>query len=81
MNKFELILQIEAFFKSRYNAWCLGITDRPMEREFELRHPKNWHVWEADTQEIAKEIEELFVQKGCKCVYGDSGRFIYMFSS
>jgi len=52
-----------------------------MEREFELRHPINWHVWEANSEDIAVGIEELFVQKGCKCIYGDSGRFVFIFST
>jgi len=50
-----------------------------MEMEFELKHPKNWHVCETDSEDDAKEIVELFIQKGCKNVYSDSGNFIFIF--
>jgi hypothetical protein len=79
MQKFQLILMIESFIKSDYSAWSIGITDRSMEKEFELKPPKNWHAWEADSEDSAKEIKELFVQKGCKSVYGDNGHFVYIF--
>jgi hypothetical protein len=79
MQKFQLILMIESFIKSDYPAWSIGITNRPMEKEVELKHPKNWQAWETDSEDNAKEIEELFIQKGCKCVYRDTGRFVYIF--
>jgi hypothetical protein len=52
-----------------------------MEKEFELKHPKSWHVWETDSvADSAKEIIELFIQKGCKSVYnGDNDYFVYIF--
>ena len=79
MQNFQLILMIESFIKKDYSAWSIGITDRSMEKGFELKHPKSWHVWESDAEDSAKEIKELFVKKGCKCVYTDSGHFVYIF--
>jgi hypothetical protein len=79
MKKFQLILMLESFIKTDYPTWSIGITNRPMEMEFELKHPKSWHVCETDSEDDAKEIVELFIQKGCKNVYGDSGNFIFIF--
>ena len=81
MTKFELILMIEALIETNYNAWSIGTTNRPVEREPELKRPKNWHVWEADSEDTAMDIEELFIRKGCKGVYGDVGKFIFIFSA
>jgi hypothetical protein len=81
MTKFELILKIEAFIKANYDMWSIGTTNRPMERESELKHPINWHVWEAESEDVAMDIEELFIRKGCKGVYGDVGRSVFIFST
>jgi hypothetical protein len=81
MQKFQLILMIESFIKTDYSAWSIGITNRSMEREFELKHPKSWHVWEADSEDSAKGIKELFIHKGCKNAYGDNGHFVFIFLS
>jgi hypothetical protein len=81
MKNFQLILLIESFIKSDYTAWSIGITNRPMERELELKHPKNWHAWETDSADSAKIIKELFIQKGCKNAYGDNDHFVFIFST
>lgn len=81
MDKFQLILLIEGIAKGNYQIWTIGITDKPEERRKERGNPREWHVFEASSEEIAKDIVELFIQKGCKRVVGKqyNGHYIFIY--
>ncbi len=82
MEKFQLILLIEGIIKGNYPIWTIGVTDKPEEKKKERGNPREWYVWEANSEEIAYDMQEFFIQKGCKRVVGKHGNgkniFIYL---
>jgi hypothetical protein len=44
-----------------YSLWTIGITTDPDERKDNHNDPKHWQQWEADSLEIAQEVETYFI--------------------
>jgi len=86
MNKADLITAIEAKRGSTsYSIWYIGITDDPARRkaehETEKQNTTYWKDWHADTEAIARDIEQYFLKKG---MHGGTGggehpTYVYMF--
>jgi hypothetical protein len=47
-----------------YSVWTVGITNDPERRRGEHGNPSVWYYWEADSERIAREVEEHFLEKG-----------------
>lgn len=62
MNESEIKSVIEKIV-NYYPAWTIGITDDPERRRTEHGNPKVWHHWKADTEAIARNVEEYFIKK------------------
>jgi len=80
MNEDEIIKGVEKIV-NYYEIWTIGITDDPDRRKKEHGDPKNWHQWEADTEEIARNVEKHFIVKGMQGASGggDTPNFVYIF--
>ena len=72
MNKVAIILGIE---RELFNAqtgvhlqrWAIGVTKNPenLRKSFERRNRgERWKQWEADSEEIARSIQELYLNRG-----------------
>ena len=70
---------------TEYSHWTIGITDDPERRRKEHRSDGkdtgSWTVWEADTEDIARSVEEYFIDKGMNGAGGGQGtpNFVYIF--
>ena len=64
-----------------YSSWTIGVTDDPARRRREHSNPNVWHHWNADTDQIARNVEAHFVAKGMKGGSGGTGRadYVYIF--
>jgi len=49
---------------SSYALWTIGVTSDPETLEFEPGTPAGWHRWDADSDEIARNVKQHFVSKG-----------------
>ena len=47
-----------------YSLWGIGLTANPDQREVEIGNPMGWRLFEADTEQVAKNVEAHFVGKG-----------------
>lgn len=62
-----------------YPLWTIGLTDQPEQREIEIGYLIGWQLFEADTEQVAKNVEAHFVGKGMKRDTGRRGtRAIYV---
>ena len=65
-----------------YGLWTIGLTIDPGRREVNIGNPIGWRLFEADTEQVAKNVEAHFVRRGMK---GDSGgrasgaKYVYIF--
>jgi len=64
-----------------YSAWTIGVTDDPERRKREHGNPSVWYQWDADSEQVARNVEAYFVEKGMK---GDTGGvggadYVYIF--
>lgn len=65
-----------------YSLWTIGLADDPDRREVELGNPIGWRLFEADTEEAAKNVESHFVGKGMKGAAGRSAseaKYVFIF--
>jgi len=46
-----------------YSMWTIGITTEPEERKEQHNNPKYWVQWEADSLDIAREVENYFLNE------------------
>ena len=82
MTERELIQAVEAGRQPySYGAWTIGITDNPERRKAEHNNPGLWKHWRADSETIARSVENYFLDKGMK---GDVGggfnpNYVYIF--
>ncbi|PKB71251.1 MAG: hypothetical protein BZY87_06455 [SAR202 cluster bacterium Io17-Chloro-G6] len=53
-----------------YSLWTIGLTIDPGRREVEIGNPIGWRLFEADTEQAAKNVEAHFVGKGMKGATG-----------
>ena len=82
MKKKDIKIAIERVRgNTRYSSWTIGITDDPERRKGEHKNPKYWHDWRADTETIARNVEEHFIEKGMNGDVGggESPNYVYIF--
>jgi hypothetical protein len=69
-----------------YTAWTIGVTDNPerrkAEHDAEGKNTKYWKDWKADSETIARNVEQYFLDK--KKMKGGTGggdnpTFVYIF--
>jgi len=72
---------IEQIVNGRYSAWTVGVTDNPGRRRAEHGDPNAWHCWDADSETVARNVENYFLDKGMKGGSGGQGRadYVYIF--
>ena len=65
-----------------YSLWAIGLTDSPEVREMEVGNPMGWRQFDADNEQVARNVEAHFVGKGME---GDSvgrvtrAKYVYIF--
>lgn len=65
-----------------YSLWAIGLTDNPDQREVEIGNPMGWRQFDADNEQVARNIEAHFVGKGME---GDTvgrvtrAKYVYIF--
>ena len=66
---------------NNYSVWTVGVTDDPATRRTQHGNPSTWYHWDADTQQIARNVEAYFIAKGMKGGIGGSGSadYVYIF--
>jgi len=66
---------------TQYSVWTIGVTDNPTRRRVEHGNPTHWHQWNADTEDIARNVEAYFLAKGMQGGTGGAGRadYVYIF--
>jgi len=86
MQESEIIAAIQAKVGStRYGIWTIGITDDPQRRRTEHENnredTKHWSDWKADTEAIARTVEQYFLDKGMKggTGGGEHPTYVYVF--
>jgi hypothetical protein len=47
--------------KIDYSIWTIGITSEPEERKKYHSNPKYWVLWKADSESVAREVENYFL--------------------
>jgi len=64
-----------------YSAWTIGVTDDPARRRREHGNPSDWYQWDADSEQVARNVEAYFVEKGMKGDTGGGGGadYVYIF--
>lgn len=82
----ELKIEIEKQRgQSPYSYWTVGVTDDPKRRrgehDAEGENTKYWHCWKADTEMIARSVEEWVIGKGMKGGTGGGTHptYVYIF--
>lgn len=53
-----------------YSLWAIGLTNNPDQRETEIGNPMGWRQFDADNEQVARNVEAHFVGKGMQ---GDTG--------
>lgn len=86
MNEAQLKSTIERRKGSTsYSIWTIGITNDPERRknehENEGKNVKYWSHWTADSESIARKVEQHFLDKGMKGGGGggENPRYVYVF--
>jgi hypothetical protein len=86
LNEYQLKIEIEMKRgQSPYSYWIIGVTDDPTRRrgehDAEEKNTKYWHSWKADSEIIARSVEEWFLGKGMKGGMGEGAKptFVYIF--
>ena len=70
-----------------YGSWTIGITNDPKRRREEHnaegKNTSAWSHWEADSESIARNVEQYFLNKGMKGGAGGGSsptpRWVYIF--
>lgn len=64
----ETIKGIERNLESMqpYDAWHIGLSRDPDQREIELGYPAFWRYWELDTPDQARRVKDFFLHKGMR---------------
>ena len=57
----------------RYEVWTVGVTDNVDLRREEHGRPTIWHVWHAENEQTAKNVEKALQGKGMKAYTGNVG--------
>ena len=66
---------------TNYSVWTIGVTDDQTRRRSEHDNPSTWFQWDADTEQVARNVESYFVDKGMKGDTGGRGSadYVYIF--
>ena len=64
---------------TRYSIWTIGVTDDPNRCKGEYGNPSSWHHWDADSEQIARDVEAYYLDKGMKGDTGGGGRADYVY--
>ena len=80
-NEVGIKAEIEGFTSPDYSIWIIGVTDDPTRRRTQHGNPQDWHQWDADTEQIARDVEAYFIAKKMKGGTGGPGRadYVYIF--
>lgn len=64
-----------------YRLWTIGVTEDHSRRKSEHGNPQYWIAWAADSDAIARAVEQHFLDKGMKGGPGGPGtaKYIYIF--
>ena len=64
-----------------YFVWTIGVTDEPNRRRREHDNPRVWYHWDADSEQVARDVEAFFLGKGMKGGTGGGGwaDYVYIF--
>ena len=64
-----------------YSLWTIGLTDDPNTLEGNPSSPAGWHLWDADSDEVARNVEQHFVGKGMESSSGGfrGAEYVYIF--
>ena len=69
--------------QSPYAYWTIGITDNPTSRrgehDKEGKNTKYWHDWKADSEIVARRVEEWFLRKRMKGGTSGETQLIYVY--
>jgi hypothetical protein len=66
---------------THYSVWTIGVTDDPDRRREEHDNPDIWYHWNADSEQVARNVEAYFIDKGMKGGTGGGGGadYVYIF--
>lgn len=66
---------------THFSAWIIGVTDDPERRRREHGNPSVWYHWDADSEQVARNVEDYFLDEGMKGAPGGGGRadYVYIF--
>lgn len=67
----EIVAEIARITNRNYGGWHVGITSDPERRRGEHGDPAAWHVWDAQYEGAAREIERHML--GLGMVGGEGG--------
>ena len=85
MNAQSIITEIEGLAYGQYAQWTIGVTDNPDQRrrthESENKDTRRWSVWDANTEDEARDVERHFIGLGMQGGTGGRGRadYVYVF--
>jgi len=81
-----VIVEIEEHRKKyKYTSWTIGITNDNKRRKEEHKNDGKslgfWKDWKANSEQIARNVEKYFLEKGMKGGGGggDNPTFVYVF--
>jgi hypothetical protein len=86
MTKQDIIKAIEDKRGSiSYGSWTIGVTDDPETRkqqhENDGKNVSAWKHWKTDSEQIGRDVEAYFLEKGMKGGGGGGGKagYVYIF--
>jgi hypothetical protein len=86
MNVQDILREIENRAAPDYGLWTIGITGNPDATKQEYvnqgKEIKDWLEWSADSEDVAQEVEDHFLDEGMKGTEGgnvSAPAFVYIF--
>ena len=85
MKASDIITEIEELVKSQtegdYSKWRIGRANEPEDSKNQHGNPDSWRDWDADSIEVANEVESYFLDKGMRQEGEgyENADFIYVF--
>lgn len=61
--KSEIKARVNSAETKDYSIWTIGITSDPETRKSTHGNPKYWMMWEANSEEVAREVENYFINE------------------
>ena len=74
---------IEKRVAGNYSIWTIGVTDDLERRRIEHGNPSFWYHWDADFEQVARNVESYFLDKGMKGGTSGLGKadHVYIFTN